>query len=189
MKISDRIIKLAQKDDVDALDYIIDNYSNLAYYHSLTIVKDKFAAEDCAQVAIEKIASHLKEYDFNSSSFNTWAYTIINNTALNYIKVNERYNKRVVNDVEVVYTYCDDNNETNDLNILMSDIKRIVGELDYQILILKLGNNFRFSDISEALNITESKAKRRYYEAIEKVKKQLEGQYEKENRKDNTRRL
>lgn len=179
MKINNKTIKAAQRGELEAIDCIIDNYSNLAYYHSLQMIQDQFGAEDCAQESVEKIIKHIDEYDFDSSSFNTWAYTIINNTTLNYIKKNKRYKKRVVSNEEEVYNCCDNSFEKNELRLILSDIQRIVTEEEYTILILKLGHNYKFSEISKILNISESKVKRKYYEAIEKTNKFIEGNYEK----------
>lgn len=178
-KISNRIISAAIEGDIEAIDKIIDYYSQLSYYFCFKILKNQFDAEDCSQRALSKLLRNLKKFDESKTDFNTFVYMIVENVALNYKTVDDRYKNKIEINEDYVYSYCDYNNDNLDLQWQLSTIEKLVGEVEYKILLLKIGHNFKFTEIAQMLNMSVSKVKHSYYNSLDKVHEYVKGNYEK----------
>ncbi len=179
MKFSNKIIIAAQNGNIEALEEIIKVYSSIAYFHTLKMLHNEQDAQDCTQEAVEKLIANLHEYNVKNNNFNAWAYSIINNHALNYVRSKIRYNNKVIIDEDYVSNYTDENHETNKMKCLLSDLERILTEDEYKILIYKTIHNFKFEEISSILNIPLSRVKRTYYTALNKAQEYVRSNYEK----------
>lgn len=178
-KITNKIITLAKNGDIEALEEIVDYYSQLSYYLSFKLLRNKFVAEDCAQDAMVKLLRNIKNYDSTKTDFSTFVYMIVESVALNYITVNNRYKKRVETNEEHVYDYYHESDD-EDYRYKLAEIEKLLGEFDYQILLLKLGYNYKFSEIAKLLDLSISKVKHSYYSSIKIVQVYVKGNYEKD---------
>ncbi|MDX1629456.1 MAG: sigma-70 family RNA polymerase sigma factor [Fulvivirga sp.] len=71
--------------DVHAFSLLVDQYRDHAFTLALRIVKSREDAEEVSQDAFYKAYRHLKKFK-HESSFSTWLYRIVYNTALSKIK-------------------------------------------------------------------------------------------------------
>ena len=83
-KISNKIIASAKKGDIEAIDVIIEQYSNLVYYLCSKYIKDPMETDDCAQEVLIRVIKVLETFDGNKSDFNTWMYKVTDNAVINY---------------------------------------------------------------------------------------------------------
>lgn len=179
-KISNKIIASAKKGDIEAIDVIIEQYSNLVYYLCSKYIKDPMETDDCAQEVLIRVIKVLETFDGNKSDFNTWMYKVTDNAVINYYNNLNRYRKKIENNEEVVYHYIDDRKYNDDSSLLLSDLEKVIGEENYKVLMLKIGFNYKFHEISEITGLSLSKTKRTYYEALKLVEDYKRGLYEKE---------
>lgn len=177
-KISKKIIKSAQNSNPEAIEYIIDYYSNLVYYISSKSFNDKLEIDDCTQEVLIRIIKVLPTFDSKKSEFSTWIYNVINSTVINYVNTYKRHKNKFEVNEGIVDSFIDKNSTSNDFNLILSDLERIIGKDYYQVLLLKIGYNYKFQEISEIIGLSLSKTKRLYYEALEKVEDYKRGSYE-----------
>lgn len=178
-KITNKIITLAKDGDIEALEEIVDYYSQLSYYLSFKLLRNKFDAEDCAQDAMAKLLRNIKNYDCTKTDFGTFVYMIVESVALNYLTVNKRRKSRVEINEEHVFDYYDIN-DNDDYKYKLAEVEKLLGEFDYKILLLKLGYNYKFTEIAKLLDLSVSKVKRSYYSSIKIVQAYVKGNYEKD---------
>ena len=152
----------------------------MVYYLCAKYIKDPMEIDDCAQEVLIRVIKVLETFDGNKSDFGTWLYKVIDNTVKNYYNTLGRYNKKFENNEEVVYHYIDDGKYNDDSSLLLSDLEKVIGEENYKVLMLKIGFNYKFHEISEITGLSLSKTKRTYYEALKLVEDYKRGLYEKE---------
>ena len=173
-KITENLIKKAQYGDMYALDIILEEFSKIAYYHSIKILKNYDDANDCVQLSLNRLVISIHKYDSKISSFNLWCHSIVENEIHNYMRTSKRYQSRVVNDEESVYNIIDDD-DTNNILAILSDLEKEIGEEKYKVLFYKIGLKYSFSELAELYNCSLSTAKRKFAEALKEAKKYIEG--------------
>lgn len=175
MKVPNHIINKAKKGDEEAINYIIDKCTPIVHFMAKRSLKNKGDGEDCIQVTLERIIRKLPLYDSKKTAFSTWFYTVAQNSIMNYQAV---YNKTNQIDVELndalVYEYTDFDNEKIVMERKLSQIEMYLGPELYEILILRIGYEMTFYEISEALNIPYHKAKREFKSAYKLAKEYTE---------------
>lgn len=173
-KITENLIKKAQCGDMNALDIILEEFSKIAYYHSVKILKNYDDANDCVQLSLNRLVISIHKYDSKISSFNLWCHSIVENEIHNYMRTSKRYQSRVVNDEESVYNIADDA-FTDNLMSMLSDLEKQIGEEKYKVLFYKIGLKYSFQELTEIFDCSLSTIKRKYSEALNEAKKYIEG--------------
>lgn len=173
MKVSQKLIKNAINGDVEAIDKLIDILSPLIYYVAAGKIHCKSEAEDCTQYILERLMRKLHLYDPKKTSFTTWFYAVIRNAYKNY------YARHYVNETiefndEEVYNYTSQTREVNLRKDRLSSIEEYIGEELYEILMLRIGYEMTFYEISDILNIPYHKAKRDFNSAYKLAKQYTE---------------
>ena len=176
--IKNETIIQAQLGVSEALDVIIDTYSKLAFYQAIKYLKVREDAKDCAQEAINKIILNLRDFNSKLSNFNTWTYSIIKNTILNFKRHDKMVKERIILDDEKVENYCV--YEDKDGKILLSEVEQVVGEFKYQILISRIGYGKSFVEIGRMLKIPHYAARRLYDDALFEAKRYIKEQKDEE---------
>ena len=82
------------------------------------------------------------------------------------------YNEKYVVNNEYIELSKDEKIQEEDLST-QTEIEKIIGKDNYQVVFLKLGYMLTFNEIAEELNISASKAKRIYYNSIELIERSM----------------
>lgn len=166
--VSKKLIKKLKNHDADAFRIIFDYYSNKIYYLALKYTQNIDDSNDCVQEVFLRILSHINEFNIQKSNFGTWVYTITMNYLKDKMKCDFRRQKLYCLDNDTVYqTTVSSDIHTN---IQLGEIEKVVGEGPYRVLLLKIGLNMTFNEISQELGYNPSRIKRIYYNAYEKAK-------------------
>ena len=155
--------------DIEKLiaDYVIEHQQSL-YRLAYSYVKNEQDALDIVQDAIIKAISS-KETLKHPEFMKTWIYTIVANTALDYIR---RHKKVIVSDDEFLSS-LDTGNVDQYQDI---DLQKALNELpaDYRsIIVLRYFEDLKIEDVANVLGENINTVKTRLYKALEKLRIQM----------------
>lgn len=168
MSIEKNIYK-AQKGNAKAFEELIDNEKNKLFRMAFLYVNDKENALDIVQDTIYKAFLSIKQLK-EPHYFSTWITKILINTALDFIRKNNRLNTIPFSDVERF-------NMSHKLNIVDKlDLVEAIDRLEEQyktVIILRYYKDLTIKQIGETLECPEGTVKARLHRAINKLKADL----------------
>lgn len=177
--ITHKILYLATTGDTEAINYIIESCSTLVFYCCYNKLRNRYDAEECSQEILNKIANNLSTLDISNINFKSWVYEVIKHNIKNYEKKKEYQNKNVSLNNEYVLDYKDYHHTPSETKLMLSEVEKYIGEFAYQIIILRIGYDYTFPEISEILNLPMERIKKTYYRSIKKVENYLKVNHEK----------
>ena len=157
------MIKRLQDHNEDAFDYCYDMYKNLVYFHIIKIVKNKELTEELVQDTFLKMYQNIDKFD--GRYFKAWLLKIAGNLAISEMRKNNvtiEYNDNVISQ-EVIDTFSH--------NDLMSDLKRILTDDEYLIVVYRIIYNVKTKEIAETFNMPIGTVGWKYNEAMKKANK------------------
>lgn len=132
------------------------------------IVKDSEVAKDVAQESWQTIIKKLDSLK-DASSFGSWALRIVNNKAIDVLRVQSRLTK-TKSELKKVYEIEEPHTENKELkNLLLRGIQDLTVE-QRQVIWLFYLNEYTLSEIAELLKIKKGTVKSRLFHAREKLK-------------------
>ena len=142
-------------------------FCKLAYFY----VKDRDVAKDIAQESWTIIYNKLDDLN-DPMKFKSWAISIVNRKAIDFLRVQQREQKRKA---EYKATVSNNQGETEDgreeiKNILLQEIQKLSGE-HQQVLQLFYVESYSLKEIGNVLEISVSTTKSRLFHAREQLKK------------------
>ena len=175
--------------DCELIDRIIDKdkeagkilfmrYSDAIYNYINSRIYPSDAAKDLLHLTFLKAFKNLKKLR-NKKIFKSWLYTIAKNVVYDFYKKNK--NDIPIDSVEYKLTEENGDNLLNEE--LKKDMKTAVKKLSrsqQKVIELRIYKENKFKEIAKELNISENNAKVTYHNAIKKLKKFLEKNYEKQ---------
>lgn len=166
--VNHNLIDRLMKRDEEAFMMIFQIYRDRIFYIAYKLTKNKLDAEDCVQDIFVKVLDNLHKYDPKRHTFTSWIITLAKNHVLDYLKLKKIHEQKCFTNTELVYDTSVKND--NDNSVLLSEVEKLVGEIEYQILLFKLGFSMTFIEIAKLLEISPSKTKRLYYVAYDVAK-------------------
>ena len=172
--ITEKIITKVISGDVSAIEFFVYEMNPVVYYMTYKSFYDAYTAEDCAQEILVRLVKKLSTYDSRKSNFNTWAYTLIKHTIMNYSDKINRSKEITEANEEYIMGLAED--RTNYLNCSdeLTKLESYIGEDDYRLLYFRLGLNYKYKEIAKLFDLPETTVKRKINEALKKVKKYKE---------------
>lgn len=164
------LIKQVAAGDTSALEKLYIYYKPIVFKVALSILNDRFLAEDVMQETFLKIQLNASSFRYGNN-VKSWIMTIARNTAIDALK------KRQTELPEA--SVCDKSDTNIDLICQDKDEKylqliRPLSDLDKQIISLHLIGELRHREISRILNMSTAAVKKRYERALKKIAKQME---------------
>ncbi len=168
----DRIIK----NDRDAGHILFMRYSDQIYFYINSRVYPSDLAKDLLQTTFLKAFKGLKKLK-NRKIFKSWLYTIARNVVFDFYKKSK--NDITIDDVD--YKLGKNSVDSVLVNELKNDMSKAISMLSssqQKVVNLRIFRESKFKEIACELNISENSAKVTYHNAIKKLKKHLEREYE-----------
>ncbi|MBK1812588.1 sigma-70 family RNA polymerase sigma factor [Clostridium sp. YIM B02505] len=182
MKItSENFIPQLIKKNPSALDYVIDNYSNLMF-KVITSVLGADHREDCMEClndVILKIWNNISSYKSEESKFTSWLIAVSKYNAIDYKrKLLKTKNQCDIDDITLI-------NEKSTEDIILdnenrSELLNIINTLEYpdrEIFIRRYLIGDSINTICSSLNLTRSSVDNRIFRGKKKLKEQLTSVY------------
>lgn len=166
------LIKQCQEGDKAAFEALLERHYDTIYRFAYRWCQDQTNAQDITQLVCIKLAKAIGKYNFRSS-FSTWLYPIVINTAKDFYKSPNQFNKRE-EQIDNLETYA---NEAQDLSSrqiyaqqILDHINTLQGDLK-ETLILIYGVGLNHQQAADKLNVKESTVSWRVHEARKILKK------------------
>jgi RNA polymerase sigma-70 factor (ECF subfamily) len=166
---------------IESFDVLYNKYSKKIFNFLFRMTKEEYLAEDIMQEVFIKVYKNLEKFKFKSA-FYTWLYRIAFNTALTHLKKRKRLKEKEYTE-ETLHSQTD-NLEKFDNIIDTKSLEIVLNKLpDKQrhVFNLRFFDKLKFSELADVLQISENSAKTNFHYAMQKIKKELEAVYEKDN--------
>lgn len=173
------LISRVLKGDQQAYAGLVSRYQNYVFTLALRMVKSREDAEEVAQDSFIKAYKYLADFK-GASKFSTWLYTIVNNTAISFLR------KKKVEihslDNEKVFEVADSKESGMGANIIeqkskMAMVNEAIGMLnqdDAHIITLFYKAEQSLEETAQILGIEVNAAKVRLYRARTRLKEKME---------------
>lgn len=158
--------------DIDyEIERVVEEYANMIYKIALSYLENKCDAEDILQEVMIKYIAFIKNNKFEDRSHEKhWIIRVTMNLCCNEIKsAKHKKNVSFDNCIKELFTTTEDNECEEVLNLVnnLKEKYRVVFELFYI-------HDMKITDISKALNISESNVKIRLMRAKKSLQEYLQ---------------
>jgi RNA polymerase sigma-70 factor (ECF subfamily) len=93
--------------DLKALDYLVENYSDLGLKVSYSVLNNKQLSEECTNDALLKIWDSIASFTGNSENFAKWFAVITKRQAIDILRREKRHSYSLELKEDLVYTLED----------------------------------------------------------------------------------
>lgn len=157
-----------------ALTLATNNYRAALIRFCLAFVHDEVTAEDVAQTAFAVAAERAKEFS-GQSTFRTWLFGIARHKALDAAASRQGMPLSAVSDSRWI---ADAIGPVTGLRKMedLETLEQVLGTLGDEtrgLLTLRFREELSYKEIAEAFEITEQAARKRMFDALEKIRKML----------------
>lgn len=165
---------LARNDVKSALTLATTNYRSALIRFCLAFVHDDVTAEDVAQTAFAVAAERASEFS-GQSTFRTWLFGIARHKALDAAAARQGMPLSQVSDSRWIADAIGPVTGLQRAEDLQS-LEQVLGTLGDEtraLLTLRFREEHSYKEIAEAFEITEQAARKRMFDALEKIRKML----------------
>lgn len=167
MSLEELLIQL-QNDKMEYFDEFYNLTKNKVFYMAYSILQDYHLSEDILQDTYIKFLKHKKKVKVDGNIL-SYLLEISKNLSLNYVKKH----KKVVNIDNIVFKYEEQYQEEFEELKLVKDMKKILNENEFQIIILRIINELTNNEIATLLNKPLGTVLWTYNNAIKKLRRDL----------------
>ena len=166
----DELVLKAQKGDSDAFGKIYDELVKPVYRYIFYRV-EKEVAEDLTEDVFFKVWENLNKYKKGKHPFTSWVFRIAHNLVVDYYRKNKQYDEideNIVDDRDSA-----DPEKTTNIKLTNITLRKVIKKLpdNYrEVIILKYVNELDNTEISSALNKSESSIRTIQFRALEKLR-------------------
>lgn len=166
----DKLMKMLSAGDASALESIYEQTHKAVYYTALSILRERFLAEDVMQTTYLKVLKNAKSYKSGTNVI-AWIIRICRNEALN---LKAKRNRE---------TYIDEQDElnlfgseqTDDYGLVIDLARRTLFQDEFEVLLLTAAAGYKRREIAEMLGMPVSTVTYKLDCATKKMVKILEG--------------
>lgn len=167
MDLKELLVQL-QNDKMEYFDEFYNLTKNKVFYMAYSILQDYHLSEDILQDTYIKFLKHKKKVKVDGNIL-SYLLEISKNLSLNYVNKH----KKVVNIDNIVFKYEEQYQEKFEELKLVKDMKKILNENEFQIVILKIINELTNNEIAQLLNKPLGTVLWTYNNAIKKLRRDL----------------
>lgn len=167
MDLKELLIQL-QNDKMEYFDEFYNLTKNKVFYMAYSILQDYHLSEDILQDTYIKFLKHKKKVKVDGNIL-SYLLEISKNLSLNYVNKH----KKVINIDNIVFKYEEQYQEKFEELKLVKDMKKILNENEFQIVILKIINELTNNEIAQLLNKPLGTVLWTYNNAIKKLRRDL----------------
>lgn len=168
-------IKALKKKEPKALDYIVDNYSNLIFKIANGILNDRELSKECVNDVILKIWNNSKAFNREENKFNLWVMAISKYTAIDMLRREKKHygNEELDN---VIIAYEDNIEEKIINNETIENVRKQINKMssvDKEIFLKKFFEDKSSKDVAKELGVTEKFINLRIFRGRKKLKEKF----------------
>lgn len=140
--------------NLDILEKVIDDYSNLVFKVSYSILNNRELSNECVNATFFKVWSNIKYFNKGEKSFKNWICTIAKYTAIDILRQEKRHNNKIC--IDEVLLGVTDKEIHIDNKIIIENIINQFSSKDKEIFIRRFYKNQGISKIAKDLNMSEN---------------------------------
>jgi len=165
MQINVEFIEKLRRKDKEAVKIFLNEFKVPLYNYIYRFVYNRHDAEDILQEVFLKIFKNISKIDF-SKNYKSFIYRLTKNATLDFLK-----NKKDEHELDKE-AICIENSPYEKLQTKdrIEKALRCISQEEREIIVLKYVQEFKISEISEMLKLSESAVKVRIFRAIRKIK-------------------
>lgn len=167
----DNFIIRLKKRDLIALDYLVDNYSDLVLKVSYSVLKNLDLSEECANDVILKSWDNIKSFKGDINMFPKWLVVITKRHAIDIIRKEKKHSKNICLDDEIKINTRDIADDVED-RMAVDGICLEINNLDNKskdVLMRRIFKGQKVNEISKELGISESAVSNRLIRGKKKL--------------------
>ena len=186
MVISDHdLIINAQNGDTSAFEELVYRYDKMVLRIALKFTNDEDEAKDIYQEVFIKVYKGLANFQFKSE-FSTWLFRITSNVCITFKRSKQKKQQVSLSDPEDPFTSSIPDLDTDlpDTNVIKSEFNDKLNEAIETLspnqkmsFLLKHLEGYKIKEIAAMMNCKEGTIKKYLFDAVRKLKFQLEGTY------------
>lgn len=177
MKINeDNFIEELKNKNNKALEYFINNYSDLILKVSYSVLKDIECSKECANDVLLKIWNSAGNFNKEKSKFTTWVIVLAKNTAIDYLRKDSKHFGQVTIEDNLTADNFDVHEEfenKNNFQLIIDGIKKMEND-NKEIFIRRFFFNESLKDISSKMGLTVSGVANRLMRSKKKLQEVIE---------------
>lgn len=184
MRVTKRTMERFENGDKTLFDKFFKTYSPLMYYYVAKCNIFGEDADDCVQIIITELIRSHNTFKYFRGNYLNWVFHITQLHTKLFIDFKierQHYFPRH----EVGFKIRDYSNSKIVRNL--SDVERFVGEVNYAIVIFRIGFKLKFEHICELLDLSYTEAVTRFFQTLFKLKEYKGCEYEEEQEINNGR--
>jgi RNA polymerase sigma-70 factor, ECF subfamily len=169
------LLERCRRGEPEAFAELVERTYRQVYTLAARLVGDRHEAEDVAQEAYLRVHRSLRTFR-GDSSFRTWLYRIVANTAMTYLRKRGRFGD-VAEEPDTVLRLADAGSSEDEVDL--DHVRVALGTLpDSQRVILLMKDAYGFScrEIAGEMGVSEGAVKVRLHRARRRLKDSLYGQ-------------
>jgi RNA polymerase sigma-70 factor (ECF subfamily) len=162
----DYLLDQVEAGNAEAMNVLINKYKSFAFTLTLRVLNDRFEAEEAAHDAFLKAFRAIKNFN-RQSSFKTWFYRIVSNTAIGYLR--KRKNKEGSLSEFNDPGYTENTMENSDQNRIVHQAISRLKPNDQVILHWYYMCEMNLEEVSEIVDMNREVVKVRLFRARKKL--------------------
>ena len=175
LKKFDIFIKKLKKKDLKALDYLVENYSNVIFKYCNGVLNNRELSKECVNDVIFKVWNNIDSFDRDGEKFIVWVLAISRYTAIDMLRRESKYyNASDISEIAVASNRTVEKELIDDENI--QEVKKEIdnmSDVDREIFLRKFFDDESSVDIGTSLGVTEKFVNLRIFRGRKKLKEKL----------------
>ena len=154
----DNYIKALREKNIEALDFIMDTYSNLIFKVAYKVLNKRELSEECINDVFLKVWNNIDRFNKEDGKFKNWICTITKYTAIDMLRMEKKHSNNLSIEEEVINSKSElekDFQNDNDLLIIKNEINSM-DKIDREIFIRRFYYGEKIRVISEKLGMTDN---------------------------------
>ena len=168
-------INKARNGDSNSFAFLVKKYQQLAYNLAFRIVCNEDDAKDVVQESFIKIWKNMKRYNSNAK-FSTWMYTIVTNTAIDYLRSVKKRTMISIDNIEERLTITNMENELDnrELGQLIKGASDSLTTKQRLVFVLRDLQGLKSEEVSEILKLSATSIKSNLYHARNNIREKIQ---------------
>lgn len=171
----DSFIEALKSKDIDAFNYIIDNYSNLIFKVAYGLLNNRELSEECINDVYMKVWNNAEKINISEDKFKNWLCTVTKYTAIDMLRKEKKHGKNLSIEKEIIAS--NNSIEKNfediaDLRIIKEEINSM-DKIDKDIFISRFYYGESIKNISAKLSLSENAVNLRILRGRKKLSEKL----------------
>lgn len=172
---SNRFIKSLKNKDKKALDYLVDNYSDLIFKVSYGILKDRQLSEENVNDVILKVWNNAGKFEREADRFAVWVMVVTKYTAIDCLRREGKHSYK--DDIDEIQIASEESIEDRLVSIeSISEVKEEIDNMnsvDKEIFMRKFFMEHTSKEIGESLGLTEKLVNLKIFRGRKRLKEKF----------------